>query len=503
MNRFQWKKFRFNELVSGVDSWVFRDPTMEDQWIEPGILSRQPLGSREIVTYDPVVLSPQVLQWSGRIAMKPKAASVPQQCAGSRKEAKAAVTSDPLPKSVNTTWHQSTLTWIGRLLGASRMGERVLKSVEDCKQTSGNESVAASNPRRRLHAPKLMLNDRYLGGFRQSQTEASVMHATLMCIMSSCNRSEITVMKVTYHIGDALMRVETPDGTWLHTEYLHGLWHEHGWGSGYGAWARGGPDPRAWTMRPAGGIGVDPYAAWRFWLRGLNAHPRGCPRPRNGSTGHAWDRACCMSGPERSRARCIDTHEYASLGMRWVKTSITPTVSVKRELGALAEYYEFVQQKREYSNEGYLPHRRNFDQSRDLVQDKLAHTYGAPIHCPRHPPPPDLLKRLLDRQVQCALLDVNLHIRSRQRTARRCRLLKILTYLIDMLVGNIGGGIVDLPPRRTAGTATWCGGGEPGVTQVAAERAGGPAEFKTLPNQDTDVRRRVGEEYYVRYDKAS
>ncbi|KAF8514797.1 hypothetical protein JB92DRAFT_2829883 [Gautieria morchelliformis] len=31
-----------------------------------------------------------------------------------------------------------------------------------------------------------------------------------------------------------------------------------------------------------------------------------------------------------------------------------------------------------------------------------------------------------------------------------------------------------LPPRRTAGTATWCGGGEPGVTQVAAERAGGP-----------------------------
>ncbi|KAF8521490.1 hypothetical protein JB92DRAFT_2827834 [Gautieria morchelliformis] len=58
MNRFQSKKFRFNELVSGVDSWVFRDPTMEDQWIEPGISSRQPLGSREIVTYDPMVLSP-------------------------------------------------------------------------------------------------------------------------------------------------------------------------------------------------------------------------------------------------------------------------------------------------------------------------------------------------------------------------------------------------------------------------------------------------------------
>ncbi|KAF8502968.1 hypothetical protein JB92DRAFT_2833528 [Gautieria morchelliformis] len=29
------------------------------------------------------------------------------------------------------------------------------------------------------------------------------------------------------------------------------------------------------------------------------------------------------------------------------------------------------------------------------------------------------------------------------------------------------------------------------------------AEFKTLPNQDTGVRRRVGEEYYVRYDEAS
>ncbi|KAF8508847.1 hypothetical protein JB92DRAFT_2832213 [Gautieria morchelliformis] len=27
------------------------------------------------------------------------------------------------------------------------------------------------------------------------------------------------------------------------------------------------------------------------------------------------------------------------------------------------------------------------------------------------------------------------------------------------------------------------------------------AEFKTLPNQDTGVRRRVGEEYYVRYDE--
>ncbi|KAF8508688.1 hypothetical protein JB92DRAFT_2832257 [Gautieria morchelliformis] len=58
-----------------------------------------------------------------------------------------------------------------------------------------------------------------------------------------------------------------------------------------------------------------------------------------------------------------------------------------------------------------------------------------------------------------------------------------------------------LPPQRTAVTTTWCGGGEPGVTQVVAERAGGPAEFKTLPNQDTGVRRRVGEEYYVRYDE--
>ncbi|KAF8487936.1 hypothetical protein JB92DRAFT_3253466 [Gautieria morchelliformis] len=195
------------------------------------------------------------------MAMKPKAASVPRQCAGSRKEAKAAVTSDLLPKC------------------------------------------------------------------------------------------EITVMKVTYHIGDALTRVETPDGTWLHTEYLRGLWHEHGRGSGYGAWARGGPDPQAWTTWPTGGIGVDPYAAWIFWLRGPNAHPRGvcCPRPRNGSMGHAWDRACCMSGPERSRAWCMDTHEYASLGMRQVKTSITPT-------------------KQEYSNEGYLPHQRNFDQSQDLVQ---------------------------------------------------------------------------------------------------------------------------------------
>ncbi|KAF8530754.1 hypothetical protein JB92DRAFT_2825489 [Gautieria morchelliformis] len=31
---------------------------MEDQWIEPDIPSQQPLGSHEIVTYNPVVLSP-------------------------------------------------------------------------------------------------------------------------------------------------------------------------------------------------------------------------------------------------------------------------------------------------------------------------------------------------------------------------------------------------------------------------------------------------------------
>ncbi|KAF8519714.1 hypothetical protein JB92DRAFT_2828377 [Gautieria morchelliformis] len=31
-----------------------------------------------------------------------------------------------------------------------------------------------------------------------------------------------------------------------------------------------------------------------------------------------------------------------------------------------------------------------------------------------------------------------------------------------------------LPPQRIAGTATWCSGGEPGITQVAAERAGDP-----------------------------
>ncbi|KAF8488234.1 hypothetical protein JB92DRAFT_2836371 [Gautieria morchelliformis] len=53
MNQFQWKKFRFNELVSGVDSWVFGVPTAEDQWIEPGIPSRRPLGSCGVVTYNP------------------------------------------------------------------------------------------------------------------------------------------------------------------------------------------------------------------------------------------------------------------------------------------------------------------------------------------------------------------------------------------------------------------------------------------------------------------
>ncbi|KAF8472173.1 hypothetical protein JB92DRAFT_2838354 [Gautieria morchelliformis] len=203
-------------------------------------------------------------------------------------------------------------------------------------------------------------------------------------------QDEITVMKVTYHIRDALTRVETPDGTWLHMYRVPPWSLARAW-AGIWIWGMGTGWVQIRHRRLS--LSTQRQQGARTYEIELAAQSRGRPMPRRNAQG--WHGGVTQAGSStRPHPRACDPDHIPEAILRCSARSATLS-STSAAVSALL--------------------------------DVIVMSVVAPTPTP---------------------------------TAA-------IGFHRKVLTGS-------LPPQRTAGTATWCGGGEPGITQVvAAERAGG------------------------------